>query len=278
MIRILRPAVPLRDLVRCYVHNEESLPNRTVIVPVPARTEPVIEFTFGDPYEIALSGRPDCERAHAVAVIGSQTFRRVNLTMRGIVETFLIVFRPGGLFRLFSIPPRVLTNRHFDGVAVFGRTISDLADRMSACSSFAERANLVDRHLLRQCSIERALTPIAAAANNLRLRRGSVRIKDLAARTGLSMRQFERRFLAEIGLAPKLYARIARFEAALNWRKESPNVRWTEVAHELGYHDQMHMVRDFRAFSDSTPAAMTPEFQTTVTPETGAVLASAEAP
>ena len=273
MIRIVLPAAPLRDFVRCYVHNEEWLPNRTVIAPVPARTAPAIEFTFGDPYEIALTGRSDCEHAHPVAVIGSQTFRRVELAMRGHIETFLIVFQPDGLFRLFSIPLRVLTNRHFEGAAVLGRTIDELANRLGECSSFAERAVYVDRYLLRRCSAGSPLTCIAAAANELQLQNGSVRISDLAARTGLSLRQFERRFITEICVAPKLYARIARFEAALNRKNESPNVRWTDVAHELGYHDQMHMIRDFRAFSDSTPGAVTPEFQRVAVPQVGAISA-----
>jgi AraC-like DNA-binding protein len=271
MIGILEPAAPLRDFVRCYVHNEEWLPNQTVIAPVPARTAPAIEFTFGDPYEIGLNGRSGCERAHPVAVIGAQTFRRVELAMRGHVETFLVIFQPGGLFRLFSIPLRALTNQHFEGVAVLGRTIDDLADRLSACVSFAERAERVNRYLLRRCSSGNALTCIAAAANDLQLSNGSLRISDLAARTGLSVRQFERRFITEIGVAPKLYARITRFEAVLNRSKESPNVRWTEIAHELGYHDQMHMIRDFRALSDSTPGAVTPEFRRVAVPQVSAM-------
>jgi AraC-like DNA-binding protein len=261
MVTMLRPAAPLRDFVRCYVHNEHRLPDRTVIQPVAARTGPIIEFTFGDPYHIALNGRSDCERAHPIAVIGSQTFRRVELAMRGHVETLVVIFEPSGLSRLFSLPLQALTNRHFDGVAMFGRTIDELADRLSGCSSFAERAEVVDRYLLRRSAAGTPLTPIAAAAKDLLRQHGSGRIADLAARTGLSLRQFERRFMAEIGVAPKMYARIARFEAALNRKTEFPHMRWTDVAHDLGYHDQMHLVRDFREFSTSTPAAMAPELQ-----------------
>ncbi len=255
MICMLKPAPALREFVRFYAHFEDRLLDRTVIQPVSARTAPVVEFTFGDPYEVALTGKSGSERAHPVAVIGPQTFRRVELAMRGQVESFVVVFQPGGLARLFSIPPRVLTNCHFDGVAVLGRTVDELAGRLGECSSFAERAGTVDRYLLKRCPVGSAPTYIAAVAKDLELRNGGVRMSDLAARTGLSLRQLERRFVTEIGLAPKLYARIARFEAALKRRNEQPGARWADVAQDVGYHDQMHMVHDFRDFSGSTPAA-----------------------
>jgi len=259
MIRMLKPAAALREFVRFYAQLEDRLLDRTVIQPVPARTAPVVEFTFGDPYEVATAGKHGSEPAHSVAVIGPQTFRRVELAIRGHVDNFVMVFQPGGLFRLFSIPPRVLTNRHFDGVAVLGRAVDDLAARLGECSSFAERASTVDRYLLRRCPTGGAPTHIAAVAKDVELRNGGVRMSDLAARTGLSLRQLERRFGTEIGLAPKLYARITRFEAALKRKNELPGVRWTDVAHDVGYHDQMHMVHDFRDFSGSTPAAMLAE-------------------
>jgi hypothetical protein len=52
-------------------------------------------------------------------------------------------------------------------------------------------------------------------------------------------RQFERRFRYEIGIPPKLYARIVRFEAALRRKAAAPATQWTDIAHILGYHDQM---------------------------------------
>jgi transcriptional regulator GlxA family with amidase domain len=66
-------------------------------------------------------------------------------------------------------------------------------------------------------------------------------------------RQFERGFVNQVGMRPKLYSRIARFEAALDRKARSAAKSWTDVAHELGYHDQMHMVHDFQDFTGETP-------------------------
>ena len=68
------------------------------------------------------------------------------------------------------------------------------------------------------------------------------------------MRQFERRFTQQVGMRPKLFARIARFEAALENKARFGSKSWTEVAHEYGYYDQMHMIHDFAEFTGGTPA------------------------
>ncbi len=67
------------------------------------------------------------------------------------------------------------------------------------------------------------------------------------------MRQFERVFGARFGMRPKLYSRIVRFQAALDRKARSSRNSWADVAHEFGYHDQMHMVHDFEEFTGETP-------------------------
>jgi len=62
-------------------------------------------------------------------------------------------------------------------------------------------------------------------------------------------------------MRPKLYARIARFEAALDAKARVRNRSWTEVAHEFGYHDQMHLIHDFEQFSGETPTGVLTELR-----------------
>jgi AraC-like DNA-binding protein len=201
-----------------------------------------------------------------VAVIGSQTYRRVQLVMEGRIETFAIVFQPGGLSHLSSVPAEAMTNQHFDGRAVLGCSVDELRSRLGESTSFAQRVGVMDNYLLRLMAQSTHIDVVPVARDLLR-RRGCVRIAAMAERAGLSVRQFERRFIAEIGVAPKLYARVARFEAALKSKMQFPDRRWTDVAHELGYHDQMHMVHDFRELSGSTPSDVAPRVELFVTPE-----------
>lgn len=75
------------------------------------------------------------------------------------------------------------------------------------------------------------------------------RISDIALQTGLSIRQFERRFLEYTGVSPIVFARISRFEEALRLKATSSSESWTAIAHMLGYHDQMHMTRNFHVLA-----------------------------
>jgi transcriptional regulator GlxA family with amidase domain len=78
----------------------------------------------------------------------------------------------------------------------------------------------------------------------------------LAGCAGLSVRQFERRFLDEIGIAPKLFARVTRYQSALDAKIASPDLSWLTIAHGFGYHDQMHMIRDSQRLSGETPGGI----------------------
>jgi hypothetical protein len=98
------PVPALRHLVRYYYQVETHLVGRVVLQPVPARSPQAIEFTFGTPYEVYRLDRGGVEYAHPITLIGAQTFRRVDLVMHGRVDAFTIVFRPGGMFVLFSVP------------------------------------------------------------------------------------------------------------------------------------------------------------------------------
>jgi hypothetical protein len=113
-MNVLQPSLGLRPYVRFYAHTEVHCATQPFIQPVPARSAQVIEFALDDRYEVTF---PDSSRSAAgdrVTVVGVQTHRRLFLTMRGHVESFVIVFQPAGLFALFGIPANLLADQHFE--------------------------------------------------------------------------------------------------------------------------------------------------------------------
>ncbi len=253
LIRFLRPAPGLEEYVRFYAQREGRLDGATLVHPVPARAAPILEFMFGDPCGVRRMGRSGIETSPRAVVVGMQTHRRIELLIRGKPESFVIFFQPAGLHRLFSIPMDELTDRDFEARAVLGPSISRLEQRLSVCGSFAERARITGDFLLRRSLTVASADGVWAAASRILLTSGQIRISALAHSAGLSMRQFERKFIQQVGLPPKWYARIARFEAALESKAKSIGKSWTDVAHESGYYDQMHMVHDFEEFTGQTP-------------------------
>jgi AraC-like DNA-binding protein len=262
-----RPAPALRHLIRYYYQVETHLAGRIAVQPVPARSPQAIEFTFGAPYEVRRLDRGGARNAYPIALIGSQTFRRVELLMHGNIDAFTIVFQPGGLSRMFSVPAGNLTNDDFEGEAVLGPGLGELLRRLGDVSSIAERARVADAYLCAKRPALDSISGIINAATRVLSSSGCVRVSDLARDSGLGVRQFERRFRHEIGIPPKLYARIVRFETALRRKAAVPEMQWTDIAHALGYHDQMHMVHDFDRLCGESPTAISGQLDMFVKPE-----------
>ena len=70
---------------------------------------------------------------------------------------------------------------------------------------------------------------------------------------GMSAKRFIERFKAQVGLSPKQYCRIRRFQCALARAHRGHPVNWSQVAVDCGYYDQAHFIHEFRSFSGLTP-------------------------
>ena len=265
----LRPEPAIRHLIRHYYQVKDSLLGRVSLQPVPARSPQILEFMFGTRYQVRLrrKDREVTEHVLPVALVGSRTSPSAELILSGSVDAFTIVFLPGAFSMLFGVPAVELTNGDFSGEAVLGRSINELYARLGEVSAFHDRVKIADSFLTAIRPASASVSPIVQTARAMIRNHGSVRVSEMAHQTGLGLRQFERRFDKEIGVSPKLYARIIRFEAALQRRAALPTTPWTDIAHDLGYHDQMHMVHDFTRLSGGSPEAIARHLDMFVQPE-----------
>jgi AraC-like DNA-binding protein len=269
VLRISAPSLALRQYVRYYANREAHLGSGSVVHPIPARATHVVEFSFGDLYKVCSCETGLVKAAHPIVVVGVQTYRRVQLFVHGNVDSFAIFFESTGLQQLFNVPVRDLTNRDEEACAVLGQGIARLGQRLGTCRSFLVRVQMADEFLT-NCSLHlRDAGSISQAAEQLRITRGCSRIDALANKTGMGLRQFQRRFQDAVGVPPKTFSRIVRFEAALEIKGSSPSKSWTDVAHELGYHDHMHLVHDFQQLSGAAPTGILPQLEAVFQSEPG---------
>lgn len=255
-MRLVSPQGNLSEFVRAYAYRIVDLDAKTECIP--ARLEQTLEFQLGSSPDVHF---PD-GRSHAVAditVVGGYTGKPVTLVLRGHVKSFAIFFRPNGFSRLFGIPPHTLANRAYDGSSLLGRKVVDLRSKLAGCSSFQELVATTDV-FLRQCAEAiKCSTTMMSIADYVFDAHGAIRVSEAAGHAGLGTRQFERKFLREIGVTPKYFARVARFQTALDLKIHSPHRSWLEIAHRLQYHDQMHMVHEFRSFLGESPNGILPQ-------------------
>ena len=126
--RFSKSSMAASRYVRFYVQREAQLGAITLIHPVPARAAHMLDFEFGGPIEIRLSGADDTRTAETAALIGLQTYQRCQLLVRGNIETFVIVFRPAAIHQLFGLPAVDITDRDYAAHAVLGAAASELQE------------------------------------------------------------------------------------------------------------------------------------------------------
>jgi AraC-like DNA-binding protein len=207
-------------------------------------------------------------------VHGPQSYQQVQISLIGSVDNFTIHFQPSGLYRLFGVPMREFADASHDAEGILGQIAISLRGRLGEAVSFAERVRLTDSLLLELVDSAWSGDPVGAAANHVFAAHGKVRVGAMAAACNLSVRQFERRFQANTGLPPKLYARITRFNAAVYRKLCRPDSSWADIAVDCGFSDQMHLVRDFREFAGDTPARF--EARLRLAPELRSMFATAD--
>jgi AraC-like DNA-binding protein len=223
---------------------------------VPARSEQVLDFQFADEIQIHDLLDGVIRSAKSTALIGLQTHRRVEQVIRGRIESFSVFFQPAALSLLFGLPAIAITNADLDARGVLGPFVAGLRERLGNCGSFLERVLVAEEFFIDLGSKTPRFDIVESVAHEIRQHHGVCQIDAVARSAGLSSRTLHRRFTQSVGLSPKIYARIVRFESALQTKATSPKLTWTDIAHEYGYHDQMHMVHDFHSLSADTPAGL----------------------
>jgi transcriptional regulator GlxA family with amidase domain len=84
---------------------------------------------------------------------------------------------------------------------------------------------------------------------------GMIPIERLQKMAGISERQLERQFQTQVGLTPKFFSRLLRFQKVFKAVMQNRNLGWSFIASECGYYDQAHFIHDFKSFSGQNPSA-----------------------
>jgi AraC-like DNA-binding protein len=165
---------------------------------------------------------------------------------------FKILFQPGGMYRLFGTPMSLFANGYEEMTAVLGQSVQLLREQIYNARNLAEMARFSDAFLLQHLAkSKRDLLPIDKAINQQQLHLQT--LDQLAADACLSNRQFERKFVERIGVSPKIYQRLIRFNQAMKLKNANADLKWIDITYACGYFDQMHLLRDFKQFTGVTP-------------------------
>ena len=147
----------------------------------------------------------------------------------------MIQFKANGFHKIFGIPSHEITNKIFCSDDVFGNVVNSLHEQLLHAASFQQMAIFADAFLttfLNRRKAAHMYDGITAVANDL-IHACQVSSTDqYAYKANMSVRTFERRFIEQVGISPKLYSKLLRFNEAILMKTMHPEKSWTSIAYE----------------------------------------------
>ena len=254
------PAPSLRRLIRCYWQLQSAAGIAASAEPALPDGSPELIINLAGPFEhIGADGL--ATRQPLVFLVGQIT-RPMVVRPTGRVDVVAVRFEAHAAAVLHRDLSQ-LTDGWVDALSLREGALRGLAHQLAAAPSVEQRIAILDESLTRL--VQSGPVPdtrVAAAVERIRRSQGSASPDDIAGDLGHSPRTLQRRFARQVGISPKLLARIVRFQRVFaTWRDDPGSL--AKVAVECGYFDHSHLVRDFRDFAGAPPAellAALPEF------------------
>jgi AraC-like DNA-binding protein len=173
-----------------------------------------------------------------------------------LVTTIYVCFKPGGARPFLPMPATELTNQVVDLSRVFGTAAFDLREQLQAAQTNDDRVRILERFLLARVAWEQASHPaVTFALAEFQAGHKRRSIPEVTAQLGLNPKRFIKLFEEAVGLTPKVFCRVLRFQEGLCLIENGQWVSWADLALDCGYFDQSHFIHDFQAFSGLTPQA-----------------------
>jgi AraC-like DNA-binding protein len=245
------PPADLTPYVACYWVLEGPYHPEPELVLPDGCMELIIHY--GDRFRLL---QPDGSSGlQARSVLAGEVTRSLRIGPSGVIGMVGVRFRPGGAYRFFPVPMQEWTDVIRPLELIAGRAAAEWEERVGAAGNHVERWHVVSTALRSRLRCQRPRREaVDQAIRQIQLASGNLSVDLLADHVGLSRRHLTRSFHHQVGLTPKLLARILRFQRAVRTAQERPNLPWAAVALDCGYFDQAHLHRDFRAFAGEAPA------------------------
>ncbi|HSU29255.1 MAG TPA: helix-turn-helix domain-containing protein [Chitinophagaceae bacterium] len=247
----IEPEKNLNRFIECYWLIQEDDPTQRTQKIIPDGF-PELIFHFGDPYLVNLNSS---WKLQSKTLLAGQITKHFYLQNTGISDIIGIKLNPTALTHLFDIPMPGLTDQVVDismlpdmGLRALDAGLRSDINRETRMKRLNEYFSALAEHsVVKNNPVDRAIELIF-------IKNGMITVNEILSAINLSERQFERLFKKHVGLSPKFYARIIRFNYIFQL-KEQKGEFWKDLALDAAFYDQSHFIRDFKAFTGESPSA-----------------------
>jgi len=248
------PGYPLNQFVDCFFYHEETNPAHSIDRFLPdGNTEIIIDLTETPKYiydNETLVEKQACKNAWASGV------RSEYITIpSGIGSAMLVIyFKKGMAYPFFPFPLDEMSDRVVDTDLIWGREFTRLRELLLAEKNIDRRFEITECFLTDRYHTQMEINPcVDFATKRIVEQPNHLVLGTLYEQIGYSQKHFTEMFKTHVGVTPKAYLRIMRFQKAINEIETGEDLNWVSIAHEAGFYDQAHFINDFKRFSGFTP-------------------------
>src|SRR6476661_3799452 len=221
--------------------------------PFPPRPEQCLTF-YVRGFETARYLKDNVEIKKWRSVISGQFTSRVDRYVSYPEVLIIFVdFKPGALHRLTGIPFTEFTDKDLDAETVFPPEIKRVNDRLSSTDCYSEMIQIVEEFVSQLVLHSKKELLAVDRMLMLTVKEHDHTIDWLAQKAYLSPRQLERKLNERIGVSPKTFLRISRFNRSYWLHLKNPKLNWFQIAMACGYTDYQHLVKEYKEFANANP-------------------------
>lgn len=250
--QVFEPQPALVNYIKCYwnLHNDDdSIPHSRERVFPDGCIELIVNY--GDAMRKFENGQEEIQQRY---FIHGQLKKFIELESTGRIGIFSVRFLPAGLQPFIDFDVSELTEKTMTLSEIWNEEGKSLEAAMQSAKNTQERIEIAETFLMmRLAKSKKTPSEISLCVTDIMASDGRITMDELSEKYHIGKRHLERKFLSGVGLSQKLFARIVRFNNALQLIENKDFSTFTHVAHEGGFYDQAHFIRDFKDFTGLNP-------------------------
>jgi AraC-like DNA-binding protein len=208
-------------------------------------------FNFGDYYKEHRQGHSEIQPR---SFVYGQITKFIEVSPTGKTGIIAVRFYPNGAEVFLQVPVNELTNKAVSTYDILGKDSGELEEKIVTAKNNRSRIEILQNYLI--CRLKKYYTYdyiIAECLKRIEKSGGTITVESLSEKYNISTRHLERKFISIVGMSPKLFSRIIRFQTIFKLLKTKQINSLTALALESGYYDQAHFIRDFKNFTGINP-------------------------
>jgi len=248
------PAFPLDRFIEIFIYYEGVQRANKVDSFFPnGDTEILIDFHDTPQYIYDNETLREIQSCNHVWASGLRT-EPITIPSGSNAEMIVIAFKKGMAASFFPFPMDEIADSVVDADLVWGSDFGFLRERLLEARDIDFRFKLVEEFLALKFRSQLEINPcIGFALNEMRQRPDEISIGRMNARIGYSQKHFTNLFRSQVGVTPKSFLKIMRFQKAVAEIEKAKSIDWGRLAQDCGFYDQSHFINSFKVFSGFTP-------------------------